>query len=97
MNATPKKKRRPWQERYQYDGQVKPEWLNVLKLRSQESLEIVFDDEDTQKIGIAACAADVPGQGSGAERGNGHGMKQSKRVVSSFCEHRGEERARPVQ
>jgi hypothetical protein len=35
----------------------------MLEFGSKEALEIVFDDEDSEEIGVAAGAEDVPGQG----------------------------------
>src|SRR5579863_9832290 len=63
----------------------------MLEFGGEETFEIVFDDEDAEKIGIAACAEDVPGEGRHAKRGDGCGMKQAEGVAPASCEKRPEE------
>src|SRR5215472_10679483 len=82
VDAAPEKKSGPWKESDQHDRNVKPERLDMLKFRCQEALEVVLDDEDAQEIRIAAGAANVPGQGRCAKRGNRHRMEEAKRVLS---------------
>jgi len=41
--------------------------LDVLEFGREVALEIVLDDEDAEKAGVAARAEDVPGQGSREE------------------------------
>ena len=58
------------------NGEVKPEGLNVLEFGSEISLEVVFDDEDSEEIGIAVSAQDVPRQCGEAETEECDGMKK---------------------
>jgi len=97
VNAAPQKKGGPGKERYQYDRHIKPERLYVLELRSQIPLEIVLDDENPQKIRIAAGAANVPGQGGGTESHHGHRMKEPKRILSPFGQPSPEEHRAATQ
>jgi len=45
----------------------------VLELGSEEAVEVVFDDEDAEEVGIAAGTEDVPGECGEAEGGDGDG------------------------
>ena len=70
------KKHTPRKNRDQNDRKVIPERLEVLEFGSEVALEIVVDDEDTEEIGVAAGAEDVPGQRCCAEREDCDGMKE---------------------
>ena len=50
----------------------------MLEFGGQKAFEVVFDDEDAEKIGIAAGAENVPGKRSGTKAGDGHGMKTAE-------------------
>ncbi len=58
----------------------------MLKFGSEEALEVVFNDEDAEKIGIALGANDVPGERSHAEAADGHGVKAAKGVAPALGE-----------
>lgn len=76
--------RGPGKEGDQNDGEVIPEGLDVLEFGSKEALEIVFDDENAEEVGIAMGAENVPGKSSEAEGGDGCGMKAAKSVAPAF-------------
>ena len=59
------------------DWNVEPEGLNVLEFWREIPLEIVFDDEDAEEVGIAAGAENVPRQGSDTQRRDCGWMKQA--------------------
>ncbi len=80
------KQNSPREDREQHDWNVKPEGPDVLELRSEEAIEIVFDDEDAEEVGVAAGAEDVPGKRGEAEAGDGDGMKAAEGVAPSFGE-----------
>jgi len=67
----------------------------VLEFGSQEALEIVFDDEDAEEIGVAAGAEDVPGERGHEEGGQCGGMKKAKGVAPALGEKRPEENGAP--
>ena len=77
----------PWKDCENKNGDVIPDGLDVLKLGSEEAVEIVFDDEDAKEVGVAAGAEDVPGKGGEAETGDGDGMKAAKGVAPAFCKN----------
>ena len=54
--------KRPGEESEKQNRDVIPERLDVLEFGSKVALEIVLDDEDAEKIGVAAGAEDVPGK-----------------------------------
>ena len=58
----------------------------MLEFRGEIALEIVFDDEDAEEIGIAVGAENVPGQGGHAERGDCGGMKKAEGIAPAFRE-----------
>ena len=58
----------------------------MLELGSEEAVEIVFDDEDAEEVGVAAGAEDVPGKSSETEAGDGDGMKTAEGVSPAFSE-----------
>jgi hypothetical protein len=63
----------------------------VLEFGSQVALEVVFDDEDAEEIGIASSTQDVPGRSSEAETSDGHRMKATETVPPTLGEGRPEE------
>ena len=63
----------------------------MLEFGREIALEIVFDDEDAEEIGIAAGTEDVPGQGGQAERRDCGGMKQPEGVAPALGENGPEE------
>ena len=63
----------------------------MLEFGREIAFEIVFDDEDTEEIGIAAGAQDVPRQGGYAEGGDCGGMEEAESVSPAFCENGPEE------
>src|ERR1700693_1342745 len=73
--------KRPRQESDEKNGNVIPERLDVLEFGSEVALEIVFDDEDAEEIGVAVGAEDVPGQSSQAESSDCGGMEQAECVA----------------
>ena len=60
--------------------------MDVLELGSEEAVEIVLDDEDTEEVRVAAGAEDVPGKSGEAEAGDGDGMKAAEGVAPALCE-----------
>ena len=68
------------------DGDVIPEWLDVLEFRSEVALEVVFDDEDAKEVWIAAGAEDVPRESGEAEGDDGDGVKEAENVAPLFGE-----------
>jgi len=62
----------------------------VLEFRSKEALEIVLDDEDAEKIGIAAGAEDVPGKRGEAEGRDCRGVKEAEGIAPALGEERPE-------
>jgi len=63
----------------------------VLKFGGEVALEIVFDDENAEEIGVAAGAEDVPGEGGEAEGRDCGGVKEAGGVAPSLGEERPEE------
>src|SRR6266436_5486220 len=63
----------------------------MLELGGEITLEIVFDDEDAEEIGIAAGAESVPGESGEAEGGECDGMKEAEGVAPALGEERPEE------
>ena len=68
----------PGKDRDQQDRTVVPKRLAVLEDWSQVALEIVLQDEDADKIGIAQRAQNVPGQRRHAEYGDDQWMQETK-------------------
>jgi len=64
--------------------------LDVLEFGSEEALEVVFDDEDAEEVGVATGAEDVPGQGCCAERGERSWMKEAEGVSPALGKERPE-------
>src|SRR5260370_26398719 len=62
----------------------------MLEFGSEVALEIVFDDEDAEKIGIAAGASDVPGKSGQAKGRDGRRMKEAEGVAPALGEERPE-------
>jgi len=62
----------------------------VLEFGGEEALEIVFDDEDAEKIGVAAGAEDVPGKSGEAKGRDGRRMKEAESVAPALGEERPE-------
>src|SRR6516165_3716859 len=87
----PERDGQPRQQGDQQNRKVKPNGLDMLEFRGEEALEVVLDDEDAEKIGVAAGANDVPGQGGEAEGDDGRGMKQAQRVAPAFGPKRPQE------
>ena len=58
----------------------------MLELGSEEAVEIVFDDEDAEEVGVAAGTEDVPGKCGEAEAGDGDGMKAAEGVSPALGE-----------
>ena len=81
----------PWKDGEDKNGDVIPYGLDVLELGSEEAVEIVFDDEDADKFGVAAGTEDVPGECGETETGDGHGMKAAKGVAPAIGEYGPEE------
>lgn len=71
----------------QQDREVKPEGLDVLEFGSEEAVEIVFDDEDAEEVGVAAGAEDVPGKSGETEACDGDGVKAAEGVRPTFGEN----------
>jgi len=63
----------------------------VLEFGGEVALEIVFDDEDAEEVGVAAGAEDVPGESGEAEGREGGGMKEAEGVAPALGEERPEE------
>jgi hypothetical protein len=63
----------------------------VLKFGGKVALEVVFDDEDAEEIGVATGAEDVPGKRGDAEGGDCGGLKQAEGVAPAFGEDGPEE------
>ena len=72
------------------DRQVIPEGLDVLELGGEVALEIVFDDEDAEEVGVAVGAEDIPGKRGEKKSEEGGGMKESEGVAPAFGEERPE-------
>src|SRR5713101_2459953 len=87
----PEEQGHPRQKSNEQDRNVVPERLDVLKLGSEVALEIVLDDEDAEKIRVAAGAKDIPGKSSEAEGRDGGGMKEAEGIAPTFREKRPEE------
>ena len=68
------------------DGDVIPDGLDVLEFGSEETVEIVFDDEDAEKVMVAVGAEEVPGESGEAEGGDGDGVKAAEGVAPAFGE-----------
>src|SRR5207253_3030160 len=60
--------------------------LDVLEFGGEVTLEIVFDDEDAEKIGVPASAKDIPGESRKTKRCHGGWMKEAKGVAPAFGE-----------
>ena len=58
----------------------------MLELGSEIAPEIVFDDEDAEEVGIAACAVDVPGKRGQTEAGDGDRVKAAECVAPALGE-----------
>ena len=63
----------------------------MLELGREEAVEVVFDDEDAEEVGVAVGAEDVPREGGEAETGDGYGVKAAKGVAPAFGQERPEE------
>ncbi len=62
----------------------------MLEFGGEVAFEIVLDDEDAEKIGVAAGAQDVPGESGEAEGGDDGGMKEAESVSPALGEERPE-------
>jgi len=58
----------------------------VLESGGEVALEIMFDDEDVEEVGVAVGAEDVPGKGGATERCDRDGMKQADGVAPALGE-----------
>ena len=58
----------------------------MLEFRGEVALEIVFDDEDSEEVRIAAGADDVPRESGEVEGSDGDGMKEAEGVAPAFGE-----------
>src|SRR5439155_14388147 len=90
LEGCPKQCCSPRQEGHKQNWAVIPEGLDVLEFGSEVAFEIVFDDEGTEKIGVAAGAEDVPGKRGQAERRDRGGMKEAEGVAPALGEKRPE-------
>src|SRR4029077_17336801 len=88
VNPSKHGKERPRKNRDEYDRNVEPEGLDVLEFRSQVALEVVFDDEDAEEVGVASGAEDAPGQCSKAEGSDCGGMEEAERVAPALGKKR---------
>jgi len=59
----------------------------VLEFGGKETLEIVLDNEDAKKNGIAMRAKDVPGEGGETEADDGDRVKAAQSVAPAFAEN----------
>src|SRR5713101_3601371 len=80
----------PRKEGHKKDRQVKPKGLDVLEFGGEVALEIVFDDEDSEEIGVAVGAEDVPRESSKAEGSDCDGMKEAEGVGPALGKERPE-------
>src|SRR5713101_3817530 len=87
-NRSPEENRSPWKNGEEEDGSVIPERLDVLEFGGEEALEIVLDDEDAEKIGVAAGAQNIPGKSGEAEGRDGGGMQDAEGVAPAPREER---------
>ena len=62
----------------------------MLEFGGEVALEVVFDDEDAEEIGVTAGAKDVPGKSGEAEGGEGGGMEEAEGVAPALGEERPE-------
>ena len=58
----------------------------MLEFGREVALEIVFDDEDAEKIGVPTSAKDIPGESRKTKRCHGGWMKEAKGVAPAFGE-----------
>src|SRR5262249_52516289 len=79
---------RPRKKSNEDDRDVKPERLDVLEFGSEETFEVVFDDEDAEEFGIAAGTEHVPGQRGGAKAGDGDNMEEAEGIAPAFGDDR---------
>src|ERR1700739_1381583 len=75
------------------NGDVKPDGLDMLKSGSEETVEVVFDDEDAEEVVVAEGAEDVPRESGEAEGRDGDGIKAAKCVAPAFGEQSPEKNA----
>jgi len=80
----------PRKQSDQENWQVIPEWLDVLEFGSKEALEIVLDDEDAEKVGVAASAENVPRERGEEEGRNRSGVNEPEGVAPALGEERPE-------
>jgi hypothetical protein len=62
----------------------------VLEFGGKVAFEIVLDDEDTEKVRVAASAQDVPGEGRNAKGHDCSGMKETEGVTPALGKGRPE-------
>ena len=67
----------------------------MLEFGGEITFEVVLDEEDAEKVGVASSAEDVPREGSETERSEGSGMKEPKSIAPAFGEERPEENGAP--
>ena len=63
----------------------------MLEFGGEKALEVVLDDEDAEKVWVAAGAKDVPRECGEAKSDNSGGVKQAKSVAPAFCDECPEE------
>src|SRR5258708_5318553 len=90
LNSCPENCCGPRQEGHKQHREIIPEGLDVLEFGGEVALEIVFEDEDAEEIGVAASAEDVPGESGKAERCDRGGMKEAEGVAPALGDERPE-------
>src|SRR5260370_29410062 len=76
---SPKQQRDPGEKSHQQNWPVVPEGLDVLEFGGEVALEIMFDDEDAEEIGVTAGAEGVTGGGGEAEKTQSGGREKGGR------------------
>ncbi len=62
----------------------------MLEFGGQVALEVVFDEEDAEEVGVAAGAEDVPRESGDAESCDSGGMEEAEGVAPTLGEERPE-------
>src|SRR5260370_26112568 len=92
LDSCPEHSRGPRQEGHKQNREIKPKRLEVLEFGGEVALEIVFDDENAEKIGIASGAQDVPGESAQAKGRDCGGMKEAEGLAPALGEKRPEKK-----
>src|SRR5258708_33120907 len=92
LESCPQKCSGPRKETHKHDWEIKPERLDVPELGREVALEIVFDDEDAEEVGIAAGTEDVPGEGGEGEGRGCGGGEEGESVAPALGEDRPEKK-----